>query len=140
MQQAAHLCPGFRRVRLALAKEIGWPAGDPRKGYELLIPLNGSARLDLRKWENHQHLCRVRRFRTVGEDVFGQLRRKTGGRWYIQYEHDTDGIDYFFHWDDQQFAEGEYVCVRSAGKMKTYIIMEIDASGDFKTSRHEMIS
>jgi len=140
MQQTAHLCSGFRRVRLALAREIDRPAGDPGKGYDLLIPLDGSARLDLRKWEGHQHLCRVRRFRTVGEDVFGQLRRRTGGRWYIQYEQDTYAIDYFFHWGDQQFAEGEYVCVRSAGKMETYVITAVDALDDFRTPTYEMVS
>ncbi|PSH70045.1 hypothetical protein CU102_02755 [Phyllobacterium brassicacearum] len=137
MQQTAHLCSGFRRVRLALAREIGRPAGDPRKGYDLMMPLDGRARLDLRKWEHHQRLCTVRRFRTVGEDVFGHLRRKASGRWYIEYEQD---VDYFFHWGDQQFMEGEYICVRSAGKMETYVISAVDAPENFRTFTYEVVS
>ena len=79
---AKALPPSFRHVKLLLARERGHPQGEPSEGYDLLVPLDESGRLDPSIWKANQAKCRVRRF-AGDEDVgIGRLRRKPGGQWY----------------------------------------------------------
>ncbi|UXN66091.1 hypothetical protein N8E89_23015 (plasmid) [Phyllobacterium sp. A18/5-2] len=126
MSETKELTSKFRRVRMVLAREKGFPAGDPNEGYDLLLPLDETGRLDPAEWRNHKLLCRVRRFRPNREDLHGLLRRKPGGQWYIEYR-DGDADDEFaFRWSGEHFIWGEYISIRSKETMHTYRITLVE--------------
>jgi hypothetical protein len=120
------LTPGFRAVRLLLAREKGHPDGERGEGYDLLVPLTGDGRLDAHEWKEHQAVCRVRRFKANGEDRIGRLRRKPGGEWYFDYEEGERDDEIGFHLGDERFVPGEYVSIRSSGVMHTYQVARVE--------------
>jgi hypothetical protein len=66
----------FRTIRLELARDPEHPAGNRGYGYELVIPLDASGRIDRKLSSAHADRCRVRRFRPGDGDVVGRLVRK----------------------------------------------------------------
>jgi hypothetical protein len=125
MSETAQLTSKFRRIRMALAREKGYPVGDPHEGYEL-FPLDASGRLDPDECKNHQSLCRVRRFRPKGVDLCGRLRRKPGGQWYFEYEDGECDDELAFGWSGEHFLWGEYISNRSDGTIHTYRITLVE--------------
>jgi hypothetical protein len=127
MTELKDLTPGFRAVRLLLAREKGHPEGERGEGYDLLLPLNKDGRLDAHEWKSHQAECRVRHFRADAEDRIGRLRRKPGGQWYFDYAEGERDDEIGFHLGDERFVPGEYVSIRSDdGVMHTYQVARVE--------------
>jgi hypothetical protein len=117
------LTPKFRHVRLLLAREKGHPEGERDAGYDLLIPLDDSGKLDPADWKTHQNVCRVRRFDGNEEERIGRLRRKPGGQWFIEYRDGEDDVG--FRFGDERFVLGEYISIESDGVMHTYKVARV---------------
>ncbi len=125
MTTVSDLSPSFRHVRLLLAREAGHPVGESDAGYDLLVPLQGDARLDPAEWKKRQELCRVRKF-GAGADRIGRLRRKPGGQWYIDYEEGERDDEIGFRFGEERFVTGEYISLQEAGKMHTYQVARVE--------------
>ena len=126
MTELKDLTPGFRAVRLLLAREKDHPEGERGEGYDLLVPLGKDGRLDARVWKEHQAACRVRRFKSDAEDRIGKLRRKPGGQWYFDYAEGERDDEIGFHLGEERFVPGEYVSIRSGGAMHTYQVARVE--------------
>lgn len=120
------LTPGFRNVRLLLAREKGHPIGDREVGYDLLVPLDAEGRLDAADWKKHQALCRVRKFNDESEDRIGLLRRKPGGQWFFDYAEGDSDDEVGFRLGEERFTVGEYVSIGRTGAMHTYQIARVE--------------
>jgi hypothetical protein len=91
------------RVTLVLARCREFPGGDPRRGYELLVPLKEDRRLDLEAWKGRRHGNPVRRFSSGFGEAWGELR------WFLAFGHGEAGEEAFIAEDDGSFALGEEV-------------------------------
>ena len=126
MTMLADLPREFRHVRLLLAREHDHPDGERHTGYDILMPIDATGRLDAATWKRNQALCRVRRFNAGGTDLIGRLRRKPGGQWYIDYA-DGEGDDEIgFHFGDERFVTGEYVSISARGATHTYQVARVE--------------
>lgn len=123
---AKDLPPNFRHVRLLLAREREHPQGERNEGYDLLVPLDESGRLDPAMWKANQAACRVRRFAGDAEVGIGRLRRKPGGQWYFDYAEGDDDDEIGFRLAEERFVTGEYVSIGSKGKMHTYQVSRVE--------------
>lgn len=126
MTSLTDLTPGFRSVRLLLAREKGHPLGDREVGYDLLVPLDAEGRLDAGDWKKHQALCRVRKFSDESEDRIGLLRRKPGGQWFFDYAEGDRDDEIGFRLDEERFTVGEYVSIGRRGAMHTYQVARVE--------------
>jgi hypothetical protein len=126
MTGTTQLTSKFRHVRLVLAREKGHPEGDPREGFDLLVPLDERDRIDPTEWKANQEKCRVRHFRPNENDRIGRLRRKPGGQWYFDYAVGEADDELAFHLSDERFFAGEYVSIRNGGAMHTYRITLVE--------------
>lgn len=120
------LPPNFRHVRLLLARERGHPEGERNAGYDLLVPLDESGRLDPETWRANQAACRVRHFAGDAELGIGRLRRKPAGQWYFDYAEGEDDDEIGFRLGEERFVTGEYVSITSKGMMHTYQIARVE--------------
>jgi hypothetical protein len=123
---AKDLPPNFRHVRLLLARERGHPQGARSEGYDLLIPLDESGRLDPAIWKANQAACRVRRFAGDSDVGIGRLRRKPGGQWYFDYEEGERDDEAGFRLGDERFVTGEYVSIAHGGTSHTYQVARVE--------------
>lgn len=105
---------GLTHLRLELAREAGRPQGDPRQGYDLLVPLDAEGRIDAAAWKSVSAFCRVRRFRPDEADRVGRLARGPGGRWFFDYGVGEADNEAGHHLGDECFIPGEYVSIREA--------------------------
>lgn len=123
----SQLPPGFRQIRLELAREPGHPEGSRATGYDLMVPLDSDNRLSGEIWRKNRDACRVRRFREGEDDLVGRLARKPGGQWYFDYDADEESDDETGHrLDAEHFVIGEYVSIRDEhGKMHTYRVVSV---------------
>jgi hypothetical protein len=126
MTKVTDLAPGFRHVKLLLAREKDHPQGQRDKGYDLLVPLDAEGRLDAHEWKIHQAACRVRRFDGTDNDRLGRLRRKPGGQWYFDYEEGERDDEIGFRLGAERFVAGEYVSIGSEGVMHTYQVARVE--------------
>jgi len=126
MPEMKDLTPNFRHVRLLLARSTAHPQGEPDEGYDLLLPLDKSGRLDTATWKTHQAFCRVRRFGEEGEARIGRLRRKPGGQWYFDYEEGDVDDEIGFRLGEESFVTGEYVSIKQDGTMRTYQVARVE--------------
>jgi hypothetical protein len=126
MTTSHDLSPGFRHVRLLLARERNHPAGDREEGYDLLVPLTADNRLDAAEWKTNQAQCRVRRFGEGGAERIGRLRRKPGGQWYFDYEEGDRDDEIGFRLGDERFIVGEYLSVSRRGETHTYQVARVE--------------
>ncbi|MEJ6781258.1 hypothetical protein [Aminobacter sp. Piv2-1] len=118
--------PGFRSVRLLLAREKGHPEGDRDAGYDLLIPLDDAGRIAAAEWKSRQALCRVRKFSERAEDLIGLVRRKPGGQWYFDYAEGEGDDEIGFRLGEEQFIVGEYLSIGRKGAMHTYRVARVE--------------
>lgn len=126
MASASELSPGFRHVRLLLARERDNPAGSRDEGYDLLVPLGADGRIDAAEWKAKQTRCRVRRFGAGEDDRIGRLRRKPGGQWYFDYEDGERDDEIGFRLGEERFVTGEYVSLGRQGRMHTYQVARVE--------------
>ena len=103
---------GFHHLHLELAREPGHPDGDSHHGYDLVVPLTLDGHLDAAAWRADPHLCHVRRFRPNQDDAIGQLARRPGGQWYIDYGRGSADDEPGLRFNDERFVPGEYVSIR----------------------------
>ncbi len=120
------LPPSFRNVKLLLARERGHPQGERSEGYDLLIPLDESGRLDPAIWKVNQAACRVRHFADDSDVGVGRLRRKKGGQWYFDYAEGEDDDEIGFRLGEEQFVTGEYVSIWHDDVMRTYQVARVE--------------
>ena len=123
---AKDLPPNFRHVRLLLAREREHPQGTRSEGYDLLVPLDESGRLDPAIWRANQAACRVRHFAGDTEVGIGRLRRKPGGQWYFDYAEGEEDDEPGFRLGEERFVPGEYVSIGSKGTMHTYRVSLVE--------------
>jgi hypothetical protein len=118
---------GFAKVRLRLAREPGHPQGSDEHGYDLVLPLKPTGRIDKDQWKPHRDLCRVVHYRGSDEHDLGHLVHTAGGHWKIRYdikfnEDDPEG----FHFGDERFAAGEYVSIIEGDGAHTYRVITVE--------------
>lgn len=115
------------RVRLTLARNEAYPNGSPSHGYDLVVPLDKSMRLDADGWKADAKQCTVRRFWEGEPDQIGLLRH-IGRGWAIDYDAKTREADEpFFKLDRHEFQNGEYISVTEQdGEMQTFRIVSIE--------------
>jgi hypothetical protein len=116
----------FRHVRLLLAREKGHPAGELEIGYDLLVPLDATGRLDAPLWKQHQAACRVRSFRDGEPDRIGRLRRKPGGQWYVDFVEGERDDEIGFRFGEERFVTGEYVSLGRKDAFHTYQVARVE--------------
>lgn len=117
----------FRKIRLELAREPGYPLGNPLFGYTIVAPLDSDERIDLDTWRKYRNSCRVVRFRPNEEDSLGHLVHRSGGSWVFHYDirgnrEDEPG----FHFDQERFEQGEYVSVREDNEPHTFKVVSVE--------------
>lgn len=121
----------FRHISLELARETGNPHGDAEHGYDFVAPLTGDHRIDAAQVKGaNANLCRVRRFRPGEPDSIGLLRHGPGGRWFIDYDAESNTDDETgFRFGDEKFEVGEYVSIREDdGEAHTFRVVRVDRS------------
>jgi hypothetical protein len=117
----------FRRVRLHLARETGYPQGSRDIGYELVIPLTSAGNIEPALWEEHRERCRFTHFRPGAESEAGHLVRRPGGSWAFHYDIRGDEDDAAgFRFENERFVPGEYVSVREENGLHTYIVASVE--------------
>lgn len=110
----------LHHIRLELAREADAPHGDPRDGYDLVMALDGEARLDAPAVLASPERTRVRRFRDGETLAVGRLIQDSEGRWMMDFPgEDSDAVGYRL--EDEQFVSGEYVSLAEpGGPMRPY--------------------
>lgn len=99
------------RVHMVLARNDEFPEGSSAHGYDFVVPLDQTMKLDPAAWKNHAKDCVVHRFWQGEEDQRGRLRH-TGSNWYIDYDEKTTGDEEpFFKLDRHEVKTGEYLSV-----------------------------
>lgn len=118
----------FRLIRLRLAREPGHPAGDPAHGYDILAPLDEEGRIEVAVWQANRAACRVRKFRSGGENDVGRLVRRDNGEWYFDYDPEDDSDDETgFRFDAERFVPGEYVSIlEDDGETHTFRVTAVE--------------
>jgi hypothetical protein len=124
---------GLKRILLNLARAKDFPEGSARHGYELVVPLTETGRIDPKAWSAQREVCRVRRFREGEEDLRGLIVHRAGGAnggtWFFDYDITRDDDDDVgFRLGDHLFVPGDYVSIRHDGEMHTFhVISVVDA-------------
>jgi hypothetical protein len=123
----AKLPPGFRRIRLELAREKEHPEGSSSIGYTLVAPLDGEGHIDPDLWRQFHEFCRVTRFRAGEADRIGQLVRRRGGAWALAYEEADDGmVETGYHFGSECFVNGEYVSIKDGTTMHRFKVASVE--------------
>ncbi|MBI1262651.1 MAG: hypothetical protein GC184_13105 [Rhizobiales bacterium] len=114
------------RVHLTLARTEEFPNGSTAHGYDLVVPLDSSGKLDPEAWKAHNKDCTVRRF-WAGEDDQRGLLRHIGRGWVIDYDATTpSGDEPFFKLDRHDIKTGEYLSLlEQDGEMMTFRIASV---------------
>lgn len=116
------------KIRLELARNPGFPDGDPNIGYEFEAPLDAAGHIDPDRWHANRSRCRVVRFNRDAEEEIGHLVRKPGGSWGFHYDirggSDVDDSGYRF--GTHRFSPGEYVSLREEDdELRTYKVARV---------------
>lgn len=118
---------GFAKVRLRLAREPQHPQGSDETGYDLVLPLTRTGRIDSKAWKSHRDLCRVVHYRTSEEHDLGHLVRAPGGQWKFHYDIKGDEEDpRGFHFGDERFVIGEYISIIESDGVHTYRVITVE--------------
>jgi len=114
------------KVVLRLARNPGYPNGDPEQGYVIVAPLDADGRLDPVQWRANRKSCTVVRFKPGTErDADGWLSHH-GSRWYIRYDEESEGDDEpVFRLGDHSLNIGDYITIHeNDGEDMTYRVTE----------------
>jgi hypothetical protein len=122
----ASLPAQFRQIRIALAREPGYPEGDAEVAYIFVAPVDAEGRIDPKPWKQHREACRVARQRPDEQDQLGHLVHRPGGGWGFHYDDSANLPDEAgYHFADERFLVGEYVSINERGKMHTYRVTTV---------------
>lgn len=114
------------KVVLRLARNPGYPDGDPEQGYVITAPLDANGRLDPVQWKASKAACTVVRFKPGTEkDADGWLTHR-GSNWYFRYDEEEEGDDEpVFRLGDHSLNIGDYITIHeSDGVDMTYRVTE----------------
>ena len=118
---------GFAKVTLRLAREHDHPQGSNDSGYDLVIPLDETGRIDPGLWKSHPQLCRVVHYRSGEEHDIGHVVRRAGGQWTFHYDVKGDEGDAAgYHFSDEHFIAGEYVSIAEDDGPHTYRVITVE--------------
>lgn len=118
---------GFARVKLRLAREPSHPQGSHDNGYDLVIPLDETGRIDPTLWKSHRQLRRVVHYRSGKEHDIGHMVRRSGGQWAFCYDIKGDEDDAAgYHLSDEHFLAGEYVSIAENDGSHTYRVITVE--------------
>jgi hypothetical protein len=122
----ASLPAQFRQIRIALAREPGYPEGNTEVTYFFVAPVDAEGRIDPKLWKQHRDACRVTRRRPDQQDRLGHLVLRPGGGWDFHYDDSANLPDEAgYHFADERFVVGEYVSINERGKMHTYRVTTV---------------
>jgi hypothetical protein len=110
------------QVVLRLARNPGYPEGDPAQGYVITAPLTADGHLDPNAWREARKACTVIRFRPHEERHADGFLAHRGSSWFIHYDEEGEGDDEpLYRLGEHNLAVGEYVTVHeSDGDSLTY--------------------
>jgi hypothetical protein len=118
---------GFAKVRLRLARERAHPQGSQADGYDLVVPLDKTGRIDVALWKSNRELCRVVHYRSDEEHDVGHLVRGSGGQWKFHYDVKGDEDDPAgYRFSEERFTVGEYISIIEMGEPHTYRVMTVE--------------
>ena len=127
LHAGAHFPKGFSRIRLRLAREHDHPQGSHEHGYDLVIPLDKTGRIDGELWKSHRDLCRVVHYFSDEEHDAGHMVRHPGGQWAFHYDIKGDDKDVTgYHFADERFVVGEYISVIEHNRPHTYRVITVE--------------
>ena len=132
--------PGLSRIVLHLARSREFPNGSARHGYEIIAPLDATARLDADAWKAARDKCRVRRFWAGEPDRDAILVHRAGGAdgatWLVDYNRSSELDDEAgYRLGTHVLAEGEYVSIRDEdGSLHTFRVVTVDPVVDPRQS------
>ena len=118
------LPPGFRQIRIELAREAGHPDGAHGIAYVIVAPLDDDGHIDVELWRQHRDACRVARMRPKQASVPGHLVHRRGGTWAFEYQADIPDED-GFHFAEERFVPGEYVSINEEGSMHPFRVVSV---------------
>ena len=118
-------------VRLEMAREPGFPNGNPNRGYMLVLPLDGDMKIDGDEWKKHPEACTVERFWDGERAELGYLERHRKGQWVFDYDFDDDEDEEAgYRLGEHTFSKGEYVSISGHdGKMHTFTVVAVTPHG-----------
>ena len=102
----------WMRIRLELARSPDFPEGSARHGYEFVLPLDETGRLDRADYKMAPELCTVHRFWDGSADLIGTLRHTSRGQWNFSYHRGEMENEPIPHFAEHRFREGEYLTLR----------------------------
>jgi len=125
------------RIRLELARSAEFPEGSNRHGYELVLPLDATGRLDQRAYRNAPELCTVHRFWEGEGDSIGVLRHRGNGPWLFSFDSAEVGAEPIPRLVDHSFREGDYVSVSEAdGRVHTFRVVHLRPASEIAAPRN----
>ena len=118
----------MKQIILRLARNDGWPDGDPRQGYAIRAPLTDDGHIDLEAWRAAREDCTVQRMHYKAEERADGWLTHNGSHWRIRYDEDQEGPDEPIHrLVDHVFSTGEYVTVAHHGEEPlVYKVMSVE--------------
>ncbi len=117
----------WMRVRLELARSKEFPEGSHRRGYEFVLPLDDSGRLDRKAYLKTPELCTVHRFWEGSGDLTGTIHHTSHGRWMFSFHAGEMEDEPIPRLAEHLFREGEYLAVReTAGGEHTFRVVLVE--------------
>lgn len=119
----------LKRIRLELARNLDFPEGSKRHGYEFLAPLLPDGYLDLGAWRSGglRTKCAVRRFWNGEDDQLGELVHVHGRDWAFSYVPGEAHGEVFAKLDRHTLREGEYLTIREPDdRIYTFCVVSVD--------------
>ena len=115
------------RVHAELARSPEYPDGSDRHGYDFILPLDASGRLDRATYDRAPELCTVQRFWEGGDDSEGEIEHRSDGRWVFSYLTGEEDDEVIVDFAERVFREGEYLSVQQAsGAEQTLRILLVE--------------
>ncbi|MDR3509726.1 MAG: hypothetical protein P4L64_17705 [Caulobacteraceae bacterium] len=118
---------GLNRIVMRLARNPGteFADGDDHRGYSVVAPLTEDGKLDEHAFRAVRDACEVRRFAPDEDPAEGKLVHRNG-RWFFDYDQDTEADEPIYRIGDHRFSVGEYVSVTDEdGRLLTYKVTEV---------------
>jgi hypothetical protein len=116
----------------------GIPAGSHRHGYEFVLPLSGSGRIDRKAYRKTPELCTVHRFWEGSGDLIGTIHHTSHDRWMFSFHAGQMEDEPIPRFAEHVFREGEYMTVReTAGGEHTFRIAPVEPAPGLASAKKE---